>query len=74
MKIAKKRYFKQVPDFWKVLTGEIKDDGFYTIEDINYFKGKLAATTDPILRSRIQNQIDQLEDALIIYRITRGRR
>lgn len=41
-------------------------------EDIRYFKEKLAQTFDEPGRKRLEHQIGLLEDAVVIYRITRA--
>ena len=41
------------------------------IEDIEYFKKKLETTTNPQLRDKLVKQIELLEDAVTIYRLTR---
>jgi hypothetical protein len=41
------------------------------IEDIEHFKKKLEETTDPIERNKLVKQIELLEDAVAIYRLTR---
>lgn len=41
------------------------------IEDIEYFKKKLEETTDLVERDKLTKQIELLEDAVTIYRLTR---
>lgn len=40
--------------------------------DIRYFQEKLNITKDQPCRDRISKQIEMLEDAVVIYQITRG--
>ena len=41
-------------------------------EDIRHLKEKLARTTDEPGRQRLEKQIASLEDAIVIYRISRA--
>lgn len=38
--------------------------------NVQYFKDKLAITTDQVEREKLERQIAALEDAVVIYRLT----
>ena len=44
------------------------------IQDVEFFKKKLAATTDPDDQEKLKRQIELLEDAVVIYTLTQPAR